>query len=55
MEEDLITIQVFGEDGYRATNYVYVIKVINEKGVPVFILKNNSTGIGNTESESGGF
>lgn len=39
MEEDLITIQVFGESGYKATNYVYVKKALNEKGMSVFILQ----------------
>lgn len=49
MEEDIITIHVFGEDGYKAANYIYVKKVINEKGMPVFVLKKNSSGIGNAE------
>lgn len=50
MEEDIITIQVYGKDGYKATNYVHVVKVINEKGMPVFLLKKNSMGIGNEDS-----
>lgn len=42
MEEDLITIKVFGEDGYGSTTYFYVKKAFNEKGIPIFKVKKTN-------------
>jgi len=39
MEEDLITVTIFGEGGYSASSYIEVKKVLNEKGMSVFVIR----------------
>lgn len=42
MEEDLITIVVFGEGGYSAITCFEVKKVLNEKGMSVFAIQRST-------------
>lgn len=50
MEGDIITIQILGEGGYTAINYIEVKKVLNENGIPIFVMKKNKIDIDKIKS-----